>query len=137
MTRILLDASAMAPLELPRDQWRPRLDQLLAGLRRAGTFSFVTTNWTLYEALALTRRRSAEASRSLYCQVWTTMTVVPVSLEVEGEALERFLAWGDKQASVVDHANLLVALGWSCEAVLSFDLDFAPLARAAGLRLLC
>ena len=136
MIRILLDASGMAPLELTRDQWRPRLLQLIEGLRRAGAFSFVTTNWTLYEALALTRRRSPEASLSLYRHVAARMDVVPVSAEIEAQALERFLTWRDKGASVVDHANLLVALAWGCEAVLSFDDDFQPLVKAAGIRLL-
>ncbi|MCC7366168.1 MAG: type II toxin-antitoxin system VapC family toxin [Dehalococcoidia bacterium] len=135
MTRILLDASAMVPLELPRDQWRARALQLIDGLRRAGPFSFVTTNWTLYEGLALTRRHSWEASASLFEHITGTARVVPVSAEVEAEAVRRFLGWRDKGASVVDHANLLVALEWKCEAVFSFDDDFAPLARMSGLRL--
>jgi predicted nucleic acid-binding protein len=136
VTSIFFDASGLVPLVVVRDQWRPALDRILAGLRRAGQPAFVTTNWTLYEALAQAQRAGKERAIELHRFVSERMTVVTVSREVEQEALRRFLAWQDKSASVVDHANMLAAEATGCEAVLSFDGDFAPLARMAGIRLL-
>ena len=66
----------------------------------------------------------------------TFADAVPVSEQVEREALRRFLEWSDKTASVVDHANLLVAVDQQCDAILSFDDDFAPLVRQAGIQLI-
>jgi len=63
-------------------------------------------------------------------------TVVPVEPSIEAEALRRFLEWQDKGASVVDHANLLVALQEQCDAVISFGSDFGPLTAATSMRLL-
>ncbi|GAB4337412.1 MAG: hypothetical protein Kow0010_25580 [Dehalococcoidia bacterium] len=134
--RILVDASALVPLADERDQWRPMLLATLEGLRRAGRPAFVTTNWTLYEALALCRRRSRALAASLYHHVRDEMSIVAVSSPVEAEAVQRFLHWDDKQVSVVDHANLLVAESYRCEAVLTFDGDFAPLVAGTGMRLL-
>lgn len=136
MPSIFLDASALVPMVVTRDQWRPSLERVMAGLRRAGNPSFVTSNWTLYEALALCRRSSHEIATSLYVASGEQMKVVPVSGKHEADALQRFLRWSDQSASVVDHANLLVAEETRCEAILSFDSDFKPIVRAAGLRLL-
>jgi len=62
--------------------------------------------------------------------------IIVVDEAIEQEALRRLLGWPDKTASVVDHANLLVAANAACDAILSFDDDFAPLMRQAGLQLL-
>ena len=136
MPAIFLDASALVPMVVTRDQWRPALVRVMQGLRRAGQPSFVTTNWTLYEALALCRRTSHDVALSLYESVASQMQIAAVSGRTEAEALARFIRWRDQGASVVDHANLLVAVETRCEAILSFDSDFKPIARAAGLRLL-
>ncbi len=136
MPAIFLDASALVPMVVTRDQWRPELLRVMTGLRRAGRPSFVTSNWTLYEALALCRRSSHEIAASLYETSGTQMRVAPVSGRTEADALQRFLKWKDQTASVVDHANLLVALETNCVAIMSFDSDFKPIVRAAGLRLL-
>lgn len=136
MPSIFLDASALVPMVVMRDQWRPSLLRVMEGLRRAGRPSFVTSNWTLYEALALCRRSSHEIALSLLTNSETQMQVATVSGRTEAEALQRFRRWADQTASVVDHANLLVAMEARCEAILSFDSDFKPIVRAAGLRLL-
>jgi predicted nucleic acid-binding protein len=136
VTSIFLDASGLVPMEVARDQWRPRLERVMAGLRRGGRVSFVTSTWTLYEALALVRRREERRVRHLYDRASETMSIVAVDPATEDEALRRFLTWTDKGASVVDHANLLVAVRTGCEAILSFDDDFSPLVHVAGLRLL-
>lgn len=136
--RIFLDASAMVPMEVPQDQHRPRLDAVMRRLRMAhgDDLEFVTTNWTLYEALAQARRRGWQASMQLFQRIEEFADIVPVDESTEVEALHRFLHWRDKSASVVDYANALVAQARRCQAVLSFDDDFVPLTAAAGMRLL-
>lgn len=136
MPSIFLDASALVPMVVTRDQWRPSLLRVMEGLRRAGHPSFVTTNWTLYEALALCRRSSHEIAMSLLAHSEAQMRITTVSGRTEAEAIERFRHRAEQTASVVDHANLLVAMEARCEAILSFDSDFKPIVRAAGLRLL-
>jgi predicted nucleic acid-binding protein len=74
--------------------------------------------------------------RKLQRTVESQVEVSSVGFPQEREALRRFLAWEDKLASVVDHANLLVALHLGCEAILSFDEDFLPIARGTGVRVL-
>jgi predicted nucleic acid-binding protein len=133
--RILLDASVLLPFQVSRDQHARRLGQIVPGLVRQGC-DFVTTNWTLYEALALANRYGHAHARSLFSRVAAFAVTHPVDSEAETEALRRFLTWSDKSASVVDHANLLVAVYSRCDAILSFDEDFAPLVRAAGLQLI-
>ena len=118
---------------VPRDQHAGSLRRVLASTRTANLF---TTNWTLYEALAVTRRRRPGAEQLLMAGVLRQATVVPVEPAIEADALRRFLEWEDKGASVVDHANLLVALRERCDAVISFDSDFGPLAAATSIRLL-
>ena len=136
MTFIFWDASGLVPLAVTRDQWRLAIERVMEGLKRGGSPSFVTSNWTLYEALAQAQRAGHVIARSLYDYVERDFTVIPIRPLLETEAVRRFLAWHDKQASVVDHANLLAAVEFGCEAIVSFDADFQPLARTAGLRLL-
>jgi predicted nucleic acid-binding protein len=133
---VFVDASALVPMELIRDQWHGRLVQVLADLRRAGSVRFLTSNWTLYEALALTRRAGHGSAVSLHRQVTRAFELVTVPPTVEAEALRRFLAWSDKQASVVVHANFLVARERRCDAILTFDSDFVAIARRTGMRLI-
>jgi len=134
---VFLDASSMVPMEIHRDQWYGRLGRILAGLRATEPdVAYVSTNWTVYEALALAQRAGKERARALHSRIAGMANIVGVDDEVEQEALRRFLAWGDKFASVVDHANLLVAQRLGCAAVISFDADFVPLVRGTGIRLL-
>lgn len=134
--RVFVDASAWVPMELPRDQWAPRVAVLLAELRRQPRLEFVTTNWTMYEALAIVRHRAPRSARQLHQTVTLLAQVIGVRIGDEREALRRFLDWADQGASVVDHANLLVAVRQRCDAILSFDSDFIPLGAAAGLEIL-
>lgn len=133
MRRVFLDASAMVSMADRRDQWRLRVNQHLRGLHGS---AFVTTNWTLYEALALVQRRSKDLALELYGMIEGVAEIVAVGAEVEAEALRRFFSWRDKTASVVDHANGLVALENRCEAILTFDSDFIAIGKSSGLRVL-
>ncbi|MBI2764291.1 MAG: PIN domain-containing protein [Chloroflexi bacterium] len=135
MIRILVDASALVPLEVGRDQWRARVLAILRELTKAGRFELVTTSWTLYEALAIVQRRDRSRVAHLFARASNLMHVVRVGPAAEAEALRRFLTWADKTASIVDHANLLVALETGCDAVISFDDDFRPLVAGTALRL--
>lgn len=96
----------------------------------------VTSNWTLYEALPLARRFGHRLALDLFERVNRSVAIASVSVDEELEALRRFLAWSDKRASVVDHANILVARRERCHAVLTFDDDFLDIAPAAGLLVL-
>ncbi len=133
MRRVFIDASALVPMTVSHDPWRPRFQEMFIALHRSGPFSMVTTNWTLYEALAVSQRRGKRFAVGLFSMANEAVEIVQVSPEVEAEAVRQFLAWGDKTASVVDHANTLVALEEECDTILSFDLDFVPLAAAAGI----
>lgn len=73
---------------------------------------------------------------TLFQHVSRAGAIVRVDDATESEALRRFLTWSDKSASVVDHANAMVAAATRCDAIVSFDEDFVPLASAAGLRIL-
>ncbi len=133
--RLFMDASGWVPMAIPHDQSAPRLAtvmRMLSGER----LDFVTTTWTLYEALAQARRRGWATSVELFERAESLADVVRVDEATESEALRRFLTWRDKSASVVDHANALIAQATRCDAILSFDADFVPLAAAAGLRIL-
>ena len=136
--RVFLDASAMIPMEVLQDQHRARLELVMRRLRidHPNGISFVTTNWTLYEALAQARRRGWQAAIQLFQRIDELADVVPVDERIEEEALRRFLRWRDKSASVVDHTNALAAEARQCDALLSFDADFVALAAAVGLKLL-
>lgn len=96
----------------------------------------ITTNWTLYEALAVAQRYGHIRALALFQLVSQQVRIVPVDPDLEAEALRRFLSWNDKTASVVDHANLLVARDERCDAVLSFDADFVPLVASTGISVL-
>lgn len=133
--RIFMDASGWVAGAVKTDAWAPEYGRVMAGLR-GRRVELVTTTWTLYEALAILRRRKPGAEQVLFERAIGTGTVMAVDPDVEREALRRFLKWTDKGASVVDHANALVAGIAGCEAILSFDSDFVPLAAAGGLRLL-
>lgn len=136
MILAFLDASALVPMELTSDQWARAFARVMGGLKAAPGLRFVTTNWTLYEALAIAQRAGKHRATSLHQRVAARASVVTVDADLEAEALRRFLAWQDKGASVVDHANLLVAQKFRCQAVISFDADFVPLVRGTGMRLL-
>lgn len=134
--KVFVDASALVPLALERDQWFLAVQRHLRALRALGTPELVTSNWTYYEALALCRRGGMHPVGKLRRIVDAEVAVTGVAHGVETEALRRFLAWGDKTASVVDHANLLVALELGCAAILTFDEDFLPIAAGTGVRVL-
>ena len=137
MITVFLDASGMVPMEVRRDQWYPRLRRIVAGLRASSSnVTYISTNWTLYEALAITQRAGKDRALALHARITELANVITVSPEVEREALRRFLTWTDKGASVVDHANLLVAQAQGCHAFISFDDDFVPLVKGTGIRLL-
>lgn len=133
--RVFMDASAWVARAVTTDQWAPELRRVMARLR-GQRLQLFTTTWTLYEALAVTRRRLPKAVEPLFRDAVGSATVLTVDPEMENVALRRFLDWDDKPASVVDHANALVAERQRCDALLSFDADFVPLVRASGIRLL-
>lgn len=136
MIDIFTDASALVPMVDPRDQWRPAIDRVLQGLAASGKYRLRTNNWTLYEAMALAKRRSHILAERLYELMSESGSIVAVNPIVELEAVRRFRLWTDKSASVVDHANALVALQLHCAAIISFDDDFRPLVAGSGIRLL-
>src|SRR5690606_938420 len=133
--RVFMDASAWVASVVASDQWAPNFEQAMAHLR-GQRVELVTTTWTLYEALAIVRRRKAEAVDLLFRRAVEHGSVIAVDPDVEAEAVKRFLAWRDKGASVVDHANAIVARMWRCQAILSFDDDFVPLAAADGVEII-
>lgn len=123
-------------MALERDQWALQVRRHLQALRQLGPAELTTTNWTYYEALAICRRAGMRTVDKMRRTVESQVAIWPVGAAQEIEALRRFFAWGDKLASVVDHANLLAAIHLGCEAILSFDEDFVPIARGTGVRVL-
>lgn len=117
------------------DQWRPALIRILWEVRHERA-SLVTTNWTLYEALSIARRSANENAAELLRQARRSSDIVSIDEVTERRALANFLSWDDKKASIVDHANVLVASQRRCDSIMTFDRDFSPLAAAAGLRIL-
>lgn len=134
--RVFLDASALVPWVAPRDQWRPRLFAVVRTLQSGRQPAFLTSNWTYYEALALANRTGRESVDRLQQFVTSEASLERVDAAIETEALRRFFGWRDKTASVVDHANLLMALRLGCAAIISFDDDFVPIAAGTGIRVL-
>ncbi|MGK2965975.1 MAG: PIN domain-containing protein [Tepidiformaceae bacterium] len=133
--KAFLDASAWVALADVRDIRAERMRRIVAELRLQRA-QFATTTWTLYEALAVTQRGGKGLSIDLHRRALRIARVERVPFEVEHQALRRFLDWTDKWASVVDHANILVAQQLRCDAVVSFDADFVALAGGAGIELL-
>ena len=88
------------------------------------------------EALSIARRTDPRAALLLNERANAAATIIRVEQDLEREALTTFFAWVDKKASVVDHVNTLAARRARCDAIISFDRDFIPLAAAAGLRIL-
>ena len=134
--KVFLDASALVPLVIPRDQWRLRLLGHLNSLQAAGSVQLATSNWTFCEAVAIAKRAGHQAPLRLRQWLSEQASLVAVTEPTEAEAVRRFFAWADKTASVVDHANLLTAIDLGCEAVLSFDDDFVQIAAGTGVRVL-
>jgi predicted nucleic acid-binding protein len=133
--RVFMDASAWVARAVSSDQWAPDLRRVMGDLR-GQRLQLFTTTWTLYEALAVTRRRLPRAVDLLFRDAVGGATVLAVDPDIEKLALRRFLDWDDKPASVVDHANALVAEKHRCDALLTFDADFIPLVARSGIRLL-
>ena len=115
--KLLIDASALVPLVVERDQWYANIQRILATVRPQRPV-LCTTNWTLYDALVISQRFGHARAEALFRLVSTQFHLVPVSPDIEIEALRRFLRYGDKTASVVDHANVLTAVGERCAAVV-------------------
>jgi predicted nucleic acid-binding protein len=134
--KVFFDASALVPLVYTRDQWHFTVRRHLALLGQSRQFSMVTTNWTLYEALTIVKRAGHHRVVELHGFAGKTMDIVTVERDIETEAVRRYVAWSDKTASVVDHANLLAALASECGAILTFDSDFLPIAQGTGIRVL-
>ncbi len=134
--KVFFDASALVPLALERDQWILKLRRHLKAIREAGSPRLLTTNWTYFEALSITRRASYHTADKLRRVVDAQVEMERVDAAIEAEALRRFFAWRDKTASVIDHANLLMAQRLGCDAILSFDDDFVPIASGTGIRVL-
>lgn len=133
--RVFMDASAWVAKAITTDHWAGDFRHLMRQLH-GQRLEIITNTWTLYEALAITRRRKPAATDLLFRDAVTNGRVIRVEADIEQEALQRFLQWKDKGASVVDHANALVAAQMSCDSIVTFDEDFRPLAGAAGLRIL-
>lgn len=133
--RVFLDASALVPLVVERDQWVLPLRRHLRVLR-AEKSALVTSTWTYYEALGLVRRTNHQLTLQLRRMLEAQASITTVSQAAEAEAVRRFFAWADKTASVVDHANLLTAIELRCDAILSFDDDFVQIAGGTGIRIL-
>jgi predicted nucleic acid-binding protein len=133
--RVFMDASAWVAGAVKTDSWAQDLHRVM-GTLRGRRIELITTTWTLYEALAIVRRRKHEAVQLLFDRAVRSGSVIAVDPDIEREALARFLKWHDKGASVVDHANALIAGMQRCEAIIRFDEDFVPLAAAGGMRLL-
>jgi predicted nucleic acid-binding protein len=136
LSGVFLDASALVPIIVVRDQWHQRVSTIIRGLRRGRALALRTSNWTLYEALAIADRRSPGSASWLFGFVGREVRIDRVEADIELEALTRFLSWTDKSASVVDHANVLLAAAAGCDTVISFDVDFIPVVAGTGLRLL-
>jgi predicted nucleic acid-binding protein len=134
--KVFFDASALVPLIHTRDQWHFSVRRHLRLLGEERRLTIATTNWTLYEALTILKRAGHHRVVELHTYATNTVEVLPVERTVETEALRRFIAWSDKGASVVDHANLLSAIASGCDAILTFDTDFVPIAQGTGIRVL-
>lgn len=134
--RVFLDASALVPLVHRRDQWHPALLRQMRALAAAGPFNLLTTNWTLYEAYAVLKRAGHYRCTELAAFARDSIEISAVEPDIENEAVSRFLGWADKSASVVDHANLLVALRHGCGAIITYDSDFDAIAAGTPIRLL-
>ena len=85
--RVFLDASALVPMSVPRDHWRPLLSAEMAALHRGGVPDFVTTTWTIYEALAIAKRSGHAFAVDLWRQSRAFEAVATVSHAVEAEAV--------------------------------------------------
>lgn len=133
--RVFMDASAWVAKAIATDHWANDFRHLMRDLH-GQRLEIVTSTWTLYEALAITRRRKRAATEVLFRDAVRNGRVIRVEPEIEEEAVRRFLKWQDKGASVVDHANALVAAQMGCDSLITFDEDFLPLAGASGLRVL-
>ena len=133
---VFVDASAWVPMDVAVDQWRPSILRVMSELRPQRRLRLYTTNWTLYEALSIARRHDPRFAMMLNQRAQVASTIIRVNAELERDALENFLGWVDKKASVIDHANTLAAVSTNCDAIISFDRDFIPLAAAAGLKIL-
>ncbi len=133
--KVFLDASALVPFVFERDQWVLPLRRHLR-LLHAEDAALITSTWTYYEALTILRRVGFVAPAQLRRMVDSEVGVLPVSAGIESDAVRRFFSWADKTASVVDHANLLVAIEQRADAILTFASDFLPIAQGTGIRIL-
>lgn len=134
--RVFFDASALVPLVHTRDQWHFSVRRHLSLLSQSPRLDLTTSTWTLYEALTIVKRTGHHRVMELHRYAASAMDVVPIDAATEAEAVNRFFRWSDKTASVVDHANLLAAIASGCEAILTFDADFLPIARGTRIRVL-
>jgi len=98
-----------------------------------------TTNWTVYEAITLTK------SRIGYSQAFTLweritdsnlVTLVRITEDIETAALNIFWRFRDKTWGVVDCASLVVMERMACEAAFAFDGHFKEASRQYGFRVI-
>lgn len=99
----------------------------------------VTTNWTAYEALSMTKSRIGLRSARELWNILTnqrTVDLYHVEADVEARALELFFAYSDKTWGVVDCASLIVMEDTHCQRVIGFDHHFVEASRQRGFQML-
>lgn len=135
---IFVDASAWVAATNGRDQHHTVARSLLIASFDEGR-SLVTTNWTAYEALSLTKSRGGwELANDLWAMLTNpkAVTIVEVTKRIEQRALDLFFGYRDKTWGIVDCANLIVMEETGCRQAFGFDRHFVEASRQRGFELL-
>jgi len=138
MRSVFVDASAWVAVVNRRDQYHPTASALYQQLAQEKAL-IITSSWTTYEALSITKTRIGIGQAEHLWQMVNdpeATQFVPVDSEIEAAALDLFFHYRDKDWGVVDCSSLIIMNKLGCRTAFAFDEHFSQAAKQYGFEIL-
>lgn len=125
--KIFIDTSAFLSLEDESDQHHEEALRFRAKVLSKGNYEMTTTSYILDETLTLIRARlgiKASIDFSKKIRKSKVVEILPISREIEEEALDLFEKYDDKDFSFTDCVSFSVMLKMGIKEAFAFDRHF-------------
>lgn len=125
--KIFIDTSAFLALEDEADQHHEEALRFRDKVLFKGDYEMITTSYILDESLTLIRARlgiKASIDFSKKIRKSKVVEILPVSKEIEEEALDLFEKYDDKDFSFTDCVSFSVMLQMGIKEAFAFDRHF-------------
>jgi len=125
--KIFIDTSAFLSLEDESDQHHEEALRFRDKVLSKGNYEMTTTSYILDETLTLIRARlgiKASIDFSKKIRKSKVVEILPVSREIEKEALDLFEKYDDKDFSFTDCVSFSVMLKMGIKEAFAFDRHF-------------